>query len=73
MIDAEVDNSARMIHSATNTNHVNTTDRNVQARPQTSDAGVDNSARMVDAGIETDSPSSPGQSPLNSTPTIADS
>ncbi|GMF40515.1 unnamed protein product [Phytophthora lilii] len=49
MIDVGVDSGVQMVNSSNNTDRVNQTDRNIQARPQTADVGIDNTPRMLDA------------------------
>ncbi|GMF20896.1 unnamed protein product [Phytophthora lilii] len=51
MIDVGVDSGVQMVNSSNNTDRVNQTDRNIQARPQSSDVGSDNTQQTADAGI----------------------
>ncbi|GMF10659.1 unnamed protein product [Phytophthora lilii] len=41
-----------MVNSSINTDRVSQTDRNIQARPQTSDIGIDNPQQTADVGID---------------------
>ncbi|GMF34109.1 unnamed protein product [Phytophthora lilii] len=41
-----------MVNSSNNTDRVNQTDRNIEARPQTSDVGIDNTQQTADVGID---------------------
>ncbi|RAW21780.1 hypothetical protein PC110_g21776 [Phytophthora cactorum] len=52
MIDVGVDSGVQMVNSSNNTDRVNQTDRNIQARPQTSDVGIDNTQQTADVGID---------------------
>ncbi|GMF36652.1 unnamed protein product [Phytophthora lilii] len=52
MIDVGVDSGVQMVNSLINTDRVNQTDRNIQARPQTSDVGIDNTQQTADVGVD---------------------
>ncbi|GMF25949.1 unnamed protein product [Phytophthora lilii] len=52
MIDVGVDSGVQMVNSSSNTDRVNQTDKNIQARPQTSDVGIDNTQQTADAGVD---------------------
>ncbi|GMF45080.1 unnamed protein product [Phytophthora lilii] len=52
MIDVGVDSGVQMVNSSINTDRVNRTDRNIQARPQTSDVGIDNTQQTADVEID---------------------
>ncbi|GMF41707.1 unnamed protein product [Phytophthora lilii] len=52
MIDVGVDSGVQMVNSSIYTDRVNRTDRNIQARPQTSDVGIDNTQHTADVGID---------------------
>ncbi|CEG41940.1 uncharacterized protein PHALS_12252 [Plasmopara halstedii] len=52
MIDVGVDGGVQMVNSSINTDRVNQTDRNIQARSQTSDVGIDNTQQTADVGID---------------------
>ncbi|GMF66392.1 unnamed protein product [Phytophthora lilii] len=41
-----------MVNSSINTDRVNRTDRNIQARPQPSDVDIDNTQQTADVGID---------------------
>lgn len=52
MIDFGVDSGVQMVNSSINTDRVNQTDRNIPARPQTSDVIIDNTQQTADVGID---------------------
>ncbi|GMF32735.1 unnamed protein product [Phytophthora lilii] len=51
-LNVGVDSGVQMVNSSNNTDRVNQTDRNIQARPQTSDVGIDNTQQTADVGID---------------------